>query len=203
MKGLLALLNMLGMFFMILNMFGGIIAGVWLAVLGEWWALGLGLLVVIISSFVLSLAVLPSIALAAGAVLAGKRSKFAFLLLGLLSNLYVVAIMTTWCVGALFAFMSRATEQSWIPLLIWSYGAATGPWSYMASKESESGGGDSSVMAAFFAQVAYLAMVLVGIFVGGSVVTLAKVFAGVMLIGVAMQLIFAYLATDELQMEHL
>lgn len=201
MKAMLALLSALGLFFMLLNTLGGVVSGIWLAFLGEWWAIGFGLLSVFVSSFVISIALMPGLALTGGAVAFGRRSKMALLFFGALSNLYVVFVMTVWCLGALVFFMSGSTPDTWIPLLIWSYGVATGPWSYMASQESRGGGGEASVTAAFFGQVAYVAMVLVGIFASASIMTMGKVFAGIMLISVVMQLILTYSLADQFQLE--
>ena len=201
MKAILGLFSALGLFFMVLNTFGGLVSGIWLAILGEWWAIGIGLLSIFASSMVISIALLPSLAFTAGAVAFGSNSKAAFLFFGALANLYVVLVMTVWCVGALVFFLSPATPDTWIPLLIWSYGVATGPWSYMASQESRDGGGQASVVGAFFGQVAYLAMVLIGLLMGADLATLAKVFAGTMLISVAIQLFFAYTVANQIQLE--
>ncbi len=51
-----------------LNLLGGIVSGVWLAFLGEWWALGYGLTLLVVSTMGVSFALLPSILLAAPGV---------------------------------------------------------------------------------------------------------------------------------------
>lgn len=189
MKALVALFGALSAFFMVLNAFGGIVSGIWIAVLGEWWAIGFGILIIAASTFVISIALLPGMGLAAGGIALGQKSTADMMLLMLMSSLYTVAVITVWCVGMLLVFLSRATHHSWIPLLIWSYGLATGPWTYMASKESQGGGGEGSVIAAFFAQLAYVVMVAVGLIFGGTVLSMAKVFGGVMLVGVLIQVV--------------
>lgn len=201
MKALMTMFSALGVLFMVLNSLGGIVSGIWLAVLGEWWAIGLGILNVLFSTFIISIALIPSIPLAAGALTFGRRSKVALFAFGLLSSLYVVAVMTAWCVGVLYVFASQADSSSWIPLLLWSYGIATGPWSYMAAKEAQGGGGEGSIAAAFFAQVAYLAMVVVGVVAGASMITLTKIFVGVMLVNVAIQMVIAVASAGDFQIE--
>lgn len=79
-------------------------------------------------------------------------------------------------------------QQGWIPLLIWSYGATTGPWAYMASQEVRGGGGDSSLLAVTFAQVAYVVMVVMGIATSASLIGMATTFGGIMLLYVAVQM---------------
>lgn len=70
--------------------------------------------------------------------------------------------MAGWGVAVLWVFASRATTDSVFPILIWSYGVATGPWSFLASKDQQAGGNEYSVMALFFLQVGYvIAAVLV------------------------------------------
>lgn len=198
MKALLAFATALGGFFMVLDSLGGIVAGIWLAVLGEWGVIGMGLMLVFVSTFILGIALLP-IGVLGAAAYATRRFRIGILFFGLLSNLYIATLITAWCVSMLLLFMSRATEQSWIPSLIWSYGAATGPWAYMASREAHRGRGDSSVMAVMFAQVAYLVMVAIGILAGASLVGLAKIFGGIMLLYVALQMFVAFLSLDEMQ----
>ena len=56
MKALLALFSALALFFMVLNTLGGLVSGIWLAVLGEWWAIGFGLFGVFGSSFLIAVA---------------------------------------------------------------------------------------------------------------------------------------------------
>lgn len=179
MKALTAILAGLAGIFAVLNTFGGIISGVWLAILGEWWAIGLGLLLMMVSTFILSIVLIPSLALAAGAYMT-QRSRVGITIVALFSNLYVAAVITAWSIGMLYAFMSRASGQNWIPLLLWSYGAAMGPWAYMAAKEEQNDEGNTSFIAVMFAQVAYVVMVLLGIFGGLTMIGAVKVFGGVM-----------------------
>lgn len=192
MKGLLAVLKALRVFFILLNMLGGIASGIWLAILGDWWAIGYGLVALVVSTVGLGIALLPGIALGAGAAMVTRKSRAGIAIAGLLSNLYVVLIMTLWCVGVLYVFMSRSDSRNWIPLLVWSYGAATGPWSYMASQETRGGGGEASTAAAFCAQLAYLIMIIVGVTTGATFITLAVVFAAIMMVNVAFQVAIAY-----------
>lgn len=172
---------------MLLNFFGGIGSGIWLAILGEWWAIGYGLLG-LFSHFLLSIVMAPGLFFAvpaAGLVEKGKR--FLALPFILLSQLYTYAVITAWCMFVFYIFMSRANQETFWPLLIWSYGVALGPWMYMAQKEQQSGTGDFSAMTTFFAQVAYIVVALVVILGSGSLIDLAVIFGGVMLVGMLIQ----------------
>jgi len=73
--------------------------------------------------------------------------------------------MAAWALGCFYFFMSESTPSNWVPLLIWSYGIATGPWVYMAQKESQSGSGAYSSLTAFFLQIACIVvMVMISFF---------------------------------------
>ena len=73
-----------------------------------------------------------------------------------ISSLYTAALIAAWGIGILYFFASRATAHSIIPLLIWSYGVASGPWSFLASKDQQGGGNEYSAMSTFFFQVGYV-----------------------------------------------
>lgn len=64
MKVLLGLFGSLLIPFMVLNLLGGIVSGIWLAILGRWEALGLGVAFFFTSKFLLSFALLPAVAIA-------------------------------------------------------------------------------------------------------------------------------------------
>jgi hypothetical protein len=71
-----ALLALVMIPLMLLNAFGGVAAGLWLALLGEWWALGVGL-IAICSPFLLSIILAPGLLLLAPAgILLDKQRPF-------------------------------------------------------------------------------------------------------------------------------
>ena len=57
-------------------------------------------------------------------------------------------------------------------MLIWSYGVALGPWQWMAQKDAQGGGGEASMATTFFAQVGYVIMILLAIFMRVSIADL-------------------------------
>lgn len=146
-----------------LNALGGIVSGIWLALIGQWWALGVGLVGVLVSHFLASILLMPSLLFAAPAAALAERGKqgVATVLAGV-SSLDTAALIAVWGIGVLYFFVSRGTAGSVIPLLIRSYGVASGPWSFLASKDQQAGGNEYSAMATFFLQVGYVvAIVLV------------------------------------------
>ncbi len=167
---------------MLLNVLGGITSGIWLAFLGEWKLLGTGVAAMFLGGIAVIPALMPGMVFTLPGVYFMERNwnlpGYFFLLL---STLYTVSIMVVWCVGVLVFFMSRATAETYIPLLIWSYGIGVSVWSWLAKKD----GSDASVISSFFAQIGYVVMmgvVLVSNRV--TVIDLVFTFGGVMLIAV-------------------
>lgn len=189
MKAIVGLITALSIPLMILNMLGGIVSGIWLAILGEWGAVGTGILIFFVSTLLLSFALMPSFLLAAPAAYFGEKGKtIGLVFFGALSSIYILGLITIWCCGILFLFVKDATASSLIPRLIWSYGIATGPWAYMASKEGQGEEGFASTMATFLAELAYVVIILLVLFSPISLLGAIKVFGGFMVVGLILQL---------------
>jgi len=188
-----ALVALLMVPLMILNMLGGIVSGVWLGILGEWWAIGYGLAGLFLSHFLLAIALMPGMLLLGPAMFFFDKGK-AFLAAPFvfLGNLYTAALMAGWCLAVFVFFNSRANYDSHIPLLLWSYGAALGPWVYMAQKERQSGTEGGESISIFFAQVAYIIIALMAVFTRSSLLDLAVVFVGIMAVGLLVQFGIAF-----------
>jgi len=72
MKALTGLIIALSIPLMILNMLGGIVAGIWLAILGDC-SIGAGILIFFVSTGILGFVIMPSILLAVPAALCAER----------------------------------------------------------------------------------------------------------------------------------
>lgn len=172
----------------LLNMLGGIVAGIWLAILGEWGIIGYGLVALFVSGLGLGLAMAPGLLFAApAAALHEKGNKLGFYFFGFLGALYTVLVLTAWCIAVLYFFVRQADTSSIIPVLLWSYGVATGPIAWMAQKEAQGGGGEGAMISTFFAQVGYVLVILAVLFFRVSVVDVAILFGAVMIIGLIFQ----------------
>ena len=197
MNFLIKMMSVLSPPLMLLNMLGGIASGIWLAILGEWGIIGYGILMLFVGVFALGILMMPGLLLAApAAMLAEKNNKLGFYFFSFLSALYTVAVLTVWCVGIMYFFSQQATADSYVPVLIWSYGAATGPITYMAQKELQSGGGEASLVSTFFAQVAYVLSALVAIFFPVTIIDVATLFGVIMVIGLIFQFRMAVLSDN-------
>lgn len=198
MKAIAGFFTLMGSALIVLNALGGVVSGLWLAFLGQWGVIGLGILGVFTAHFAIAIALLPSAALGVAAgVAAERKSRFAFYSLAALSSLYVAALITAWCLFVLTTFLRRADAHSWIPILVWSYGVAMAPWAWLASKEVEGGGGDASATAVFFGQLAYVVLMLMISFSRPSQFTGWIVFGCIMLIGSVLQLAIGFTAASQ------
>jgi len=186
------LANLLVIPLALMNSLGGVLAGIWLAILGQWGSIGYGILFLIGSAIALSIAMAPGLLLAAPAAIFHEKGKmlaaFAF---GFLSSLYTVAVLTVWCIAVLFFFMKRADASSIIPTLLWSYGVATGPIAWLAQKELQAGN-EFSMVSSFFAQLAYLLVVLALLFTGVTLLDVLEIFGVVMVISLFEQYEMAF-----------
>lgn len=177
----------------LINIFGGVISGIWLSILGEWAMIGYGLLALIISGMGISLALIPGLLFVApAAVMLEKGNKVIGYLLGFLGSLYTITVLVGWCVLVLVFCMRQTNNESIIPILIWSYGIATGPIIWMAQKELQ-GGNEYAMISTFFIQIAYLLTILGILFIGMSLLNVIVLFASIMLFGLIFQFSMAYL----------
>jgi len=88
------------------------------------------------TTFLLTLLDLPAMGLGLlASLLMDKSLRIAAIPFLLLGRLYTFALMVVWSVVVFAFFMHRADNRTGIPLLIWSYGIATGPWAYMAGRQ--------------------------------------------------------------------
>jgi len=188
MKAIVGIFTLMAVPITILNLFGGVVSGVWLAVLGDWGSIGYGLLVMVSGSFVLAIAMIPSLVFSGPAIyFARKGVDILIFFFAFLGSLYIAALITVWSGGVLLFFAERATADSAIPLLIWSFGVAMTPWQLMAQKEMQAGQGPGSAVTVFFAQIAYLFAILMTIFGAFTFFEIMVIFGMVMLIGVFFQ----------------
>jgi hypothetical protein len=171
------------------------VAVVWLALLGEWWALGAAL-VALVAPVVLSVLLLPGLGLAAVAarITAGPRDaprRLLTLVVALAALVYAAALITAWCMGAFTFLMSRASADTWIPLLLLSYAVGTGPWKALARRELRAGRRGDVIQTLFLQFAALLVMIVYAAARPASLASLWWVFAGVMAVEVVAYAILA------------
>lgn len=194
MKAFARLVSVLAVPIRIMNIFGGIVSGIWLAILGDWKLIGYGILALIVSNIGLSLVMaLGLIFVGPAANMIEKGNKIGVFFLGLLSTIYNVGVLTAWCILVLIFYTNHTDAASIIPVLIWSYGIATNPIVWLAKKDLESGN-EHAMITTFFIAVAYILTILAILLVEVSLLNILVLFGVVMSIGIIVQFYYAYLA---------
>lgn len=177
----------------ILNALSGIVSIAWLLVIWDWKVLLLGIAILFISNFVIGLLMLPSAAILLATAAAGGKTNFrgiTFFSLAFLGNLYVVAVISIWCIAVLVLFGMAAQQghHSIIPYLLGSYAIALSPWQMMAARESGIDAGSvGSVIIIFFAQIAYAVIMLMILAASPTIEDVAIIFGGIMFIAWVIQ----------------
>jgi hypothetical protein len=185
-------------FFM--NTLGPVIAAIWLLALGEW---KLVLVFFVATTFlaprVIAIALIPHAVIGMTALrFATAHNRFLTYLFVLSSQLYTAALMVVWSTTALNYFAPPGdtlhTFNSAAPYLLWAYGVATAPWTYLTmyrtGKDDElnvfenSEDVSLSQFLCFFLQIGAIAAVLAILLFGASLTIGDSLIIGVMLIGV-------------------
>lgn len=168
----------------LLNIIGGIAALIWLIVLGEWNAILLGILIMLIGAFVISFLLMPGlIFMLPISYFAEKNKVFGLAIFGFLNLLYTFAIIAISSYFIFYYITNSVGSEHMLPALIWSYAAATAPWSYMASKEEGARGefnGTQSTL--YFAELGLFVVVILLAFFHQTLVTSFYIFSGIMIV---------------------
>lgn len=161
---LLALGSALTVPIAILNWGAIVVGGIWLAILGQWSLVILGLIVIFAGTWILSLAMAPGLGIGYLAVRVFEKSKIASYPLLALVATYNFVVLCAWCVG-FFLFCELRTHGSYWPFILWAYALATIPWVSTYAEEAKTGDAEGSlgwVAAAEFGSLAIMISVMVG-----------------------------------------
>ena len=139
----------------VLNMIAAIGGGIWLAILGEWRLIVIGVILIFTGHFFLSIPLMLGIPLdMLGKHFYEKKSPLRYIFM-YLTQLYTNILIVACCVVALW-ICTRSYQGSTlgiIPYLLWSWAIALGPWRFLLSKEPEN---EFSGMTLYVASVLYL-----------------------------------------------
>jgi hypothetical protein len=165
---------------MILNIFGFAVSAIWLLFIGEWKVVIVGLVVSVFAPKFLGFALLFGMIVDLPAHYFAKRGvAVGVYFFQFLSSAFTYIIIGSWCGAVIFACIHNAPPHAFWPLLIWSYGVATSPWSYMAQVDQ----GIASILGVFFTQAAFIVLMVCVAF-GMDVSDAFQVFCLVLVIGV-------------------
>lgn len=163
---------------MFLNMASGIVGGIWLAILGEWPLVGIGVLLVFTAHYYLSFLQLLGAPLILIAMHFYKKKNPLGHLFGFLSQFYTNLLIIGTCVFAFFVcmnFYDGEGKLGLIPYLLWSWDMALGPWYFFASHEPDN---EFSAITLFSASVFYL-LFLVSTFISPLLTVIILIIFGV------------------------
>ena len=159
------ILNILTIPIFMLNMLSGIIGGIWLAFLGEWKLIFIGILLIFTSHFYLSILMLPGLLFAPICAHFFEKKNPLGYLFGFLSQFYTNLLIVGTCAVAFFIcvrFYGSESKFGLIPYLLWSWGMAMGPWQFFQSKEPDN---EFSAITLFSAMIFYF-LFLISLFLG-------------------------------------
>jgi hypothetical protein len=176
--------------FAALNYFGFFCGAVWLAILGKWGLLGIGIVSTFISAAGLALVLIPGTLAAMMALPFLDRPLWSLVLwlLGfpfiLTGSIYTAVVIGAWCLSVITVCVTTAGEGAMLPALLWAYGVAVAPLSYLTlsrgpNKDTSTG----NVLMTCFAQFSMLLMGIISLFGGFFLPRL--VLTCVMIMGVA------------------
>lgn len=145
---------------MILNLLSGIIGGLWLAIVGQWVVLIMGLCLIMIGSFLVNISLAPWFLLLT-ALSANKwleNSPPAIVILAFLSNVFMFGVMGISAIGVFWYLVnvSHATDGAVVPTLLLSYSTAVGIWSRWAQQDPS----DINLNALLFHEVACVSLMV-------------------------------------------
>jgi hypothetical protein len=194
MRALTALITAFSVPMILLNLLGGIVGGIWLIILGMWSPIGVSLGILFVGSFALGFLLMPSLIFAIPAAKAAERGNTgAAVFIGMFALLYTTILIVAWAFMILKAFAGMGPDAAQWPLMLISYGAATGPWAYMASKEERAnpGGVQHSAIHVFFLSAGYIVAMGARLFAAASFETCLWILIITMVIGLILQGIVA------------
>ncbi len=203
MQALIAVITALTIVIAVMNILGGVVSGIWLAILGQWNAVGIGIACFLASGVAIRFALMPSLLLAGPAVYcAEKGNRTGAVFFAFLNSVYSMGLVTLWCVGVLYFFFRMADNRSVIPILLWSYGVATEPWAWLAMKDQQAGGNEYSLFSTFLAQVAYLLAIIMIALARAALRPVVITFSAIMGVGMIFQLVVAFSGDNAIRAEY-
>lgn len=150
---------------MLVNAVGAIVGGIWLAVAGDWSAIGWGFAWLLVGPWIAGLISMIPLIFGLPAATAAEKGAFgAARILGGLSGLLLGAGMLLLSLLVTGFFLGKIREAPMLPTLLWTYSAATAPWAFLASKEDN----EFATISIFFLEAGYIVGALLVMLDGGN-----------------------------------
>lgn len=139
------------------NFFGEIVGAIWLLFLGQWQLVILGFILTFLIPYIYTLSLLIQIPLASLLAYTQKHNKKTLSLILAFITMFIghaIIIFYVMFVADKAIVISELNGLSLIALLLFGYGVATGPFSYMARGEDKDAIG--SFIGVFISQISYI-----------------------------------------------
>jgi len=150
---------------MFLNFFGGIISGIWLLFLGQWKLVIGAFIFTMFVPWAYSIVALVQMPLVAFLGWAEEKKKKTLCLVAGFINIFIghaIILFYVFFVLDKALIISATRDLNIFAVLLFGYGVATSPFSYMASKEGPDAYG--SILGVFVAQISYLLFAIAYLF---------------------------------------
>ena len=192
MKSLKALIGIISF----MNIFAGIIGGIWLIFLGKWQIPVIGLIAALIATnFLFPLLMLPGFGFAKLSLAALKRKQpNNFLVLQALNWITNLGWMTIFVYIVFAIVLSYHTSHSLLPFLLVAYGLTAGPLGEMTIGEENSDGPTKMIIVLVDAG---MIAILVAMLLGVSLAHTFFIFLPFAILGVIWGMVSAYSAKEE------
>jgi MFS family permease len=190
---------------LLLNFLAPLIGGIWLATLGEWRFIGIGVAYMLGGTLACGIAMLPGLPFAAAAASAAERGKgFLAFIVGLPALLWTLIIACGSCAYLIhFASEQIDYQNSAMPYMLWALSFATTPWDYLAMKDQQASHPNdvpsSGITATFLNMGCIAAVVGFLFFERSSLIEIAVVIAVALAIGQMINLVLTVLMDRERQ----
>jgi len=155
-------LKIIAMPLVFINTFGWIIAGIWLLFDGNWRITLLGILYIAVAASIWGLILLPSTGLGLLAIKMIKTSRLGYVFFVIVWVYDAVVILFS-C-SLVFSVILNLNKGSIIPAVFYAFMVALGPWSYMASKETNLDGYNATYMTVLLTYIGLIGTVILLLF---------------------------------------
>ena len=131
----------------LLNTLGGIVGGIMLLFGGDWQPVVLGIVIMLLSIPVISLLMLPMLLFISIISYFYRRKNVVGLALTVfVSQSYLYGLIFGIGYSIFGAMQQFAPDANNFALIIWAFAVASGPWTYMASKEGDNNSTQSTLL---------------------------------------------------------
>lgn len=166
-------------------------SGIWLAILGSWGLIGLGLLTMVGGIAIISVAMFPSIVFTAPAMFFVARDmRLGYYIFGFLCSAYMALVAASWSFSVIYFFVITNQSAATTPTIVWSYAIAMAPMAYLSIRDAKQGN-EYSLITLAFSHVALLLALLTLVIARPHPSVIAAILAATMLASASYQFVHA------------